>query len=46
MQLISAVFTIITFFSNKLEYEIKLANSLFNFYPQKRKITIRHLLFM
>ena len=41
MQLISAVFTIITFFSNKLEYEIKLANSLFNFYPQKRKITIR-----
>ena len=41
MQLISTVFTIITLLKNKLEFEIKLANSLFNFYPNKRKITIK-----
>ena len=41
MQLISTIFTIITFLTNRLEYEIKLANSLFNFYPKDKKISIK-----
>ena len=41
MQLISTVFTIITILTNKFEYEIKLINSLFNFYPSKRKISVK-----
>ena len=41
MQLISTVFTIITLLANKLECEIKLVNSLFNFYPNKRKIIVK-----
>ena len=41
MQLISTVFTIITILANKLVYEVKIANSLFNFYPTKRKISVK-----
>jgi hypothetical protein len=41
MQLISTIFTIITFLTNKLGYEMKLANSLFNFYPKERKISVK-----
>ena len=41
MQLISTIFTIITFLTNKLESEIKYANSLFNLYPNKRKICVK-----
>ena len=41
MQLISTVFTIITLCTNKLGYQIKLVNSLFNFYPKKRKIMVK-----
>ena len=41
MQLISTVFTIITILTNKLIYEVKLANSLFNFYPSIRKISVK-----
>ena len=41
MQLISTVFTIITLLTNKFQYEFKLVNSLFNFYPNKRKISVK-----
>ena len=41
MQLISTVFTIITLLTNKLIYEVKIANSLFDFYPTKRKISVK-----
>jgi hypothetical protein len=41
MQLISTVFTITTILANKLMYEVKIANSLFNFYPTKRKISVK-----
>ena len=41
MQLISTVFTITTILANKLVYEVKIANSLFNFYPTKRKISVK-----
>ena len=41
MQLISTVFTIISILTNKLIYEVKLSNSLFNFYPSKRKISVK-----
>ena len=42
MQLISTIFSVITFLTNKIEYEVKLVNSLFNFYPEKRKISLKH----
>ena len=42
MQLLSTIFTITTLLSNKLGYEIKLVNSLFNFYPSKRQISLKH----
>ena len=41
MQLISTIFTIVTFLTNKLESEIKLSNSLFNLYPKKGKICVK-----
>ena len=41
MQLISTVFTIITLLTNKLIYEVKIVNSLFDFYPTKRKISVK-----
>jgi hypothetical protein len=44
MQLISTIFSIITFLSNKIDHEVKLVNSIFNFYPNQKKITLRHKL--
>ena len=41
MQLISTIFTIVTFLTNKLETQIKFSNSLFNLYPNKRKICVK-----
>ena len=37
MQLISTIFSVATFFINKISNEIKLGNSIFNFYPKKEK---------
>ena len=42
MQLLSTIFTFTTLLSNKLGYEIKLVNSLFNFDPKKRQISLKH----
>ena len=42
MQLISTIFSILTFLTNKIEYEVQMVNSLFNFYPKKRKISLKH----
>ena len=42
MQLLSTIFSFATLLSNKLGYEIKLVNSLFNFYPKKRQISLKH----
>ena len=44
MQLISTIFSIITFFINKLNTEIQMVNSIFNFYPKKRKISLKYKL--
>ena len=44
MQLISTIFSIITFLSNKIDHEVKLVNSIFNFYPNQKKITLKHKL--
>ena len=44
MQLISTIFKIISFLSNKLGYEIKMVNSLFNIYPNKNKIKLKYKL--
>ena len=44
MQLISTIFSIITFLTNKIDIEVKLVNSIFNFYPRKRKISLKHKL--
>ena len=38
MQLISTLFSFITFLINKINNEIQLVNSIFNFYPSKRRI--------
>ena len=40
--LISTIFSIITFLTNKIDHEVKIVNSLFNFYPNKRKIALKH----
>ena len=45
MQLISTVFKIISFLSNRLGYEIKMVNSLFNIYPENKKISLKYKLF-
>ena len=42
MQLIATVFKIITFLSNKLSYELKMVNSLFNIYPEKKEIMLKY----
>ena len=42
MQLISTIFKIISLWSNKLSYEEKIINSLFNIYPEKKKITLKN----
>jgi len=44
MQLISTIFSIITFLSNKIDNEVRLVNSIFNFYPNQKKITLKHKL--
>ena len=44
MQLISTIFSIITFLFNKIDHEVKLVNSIFNFYPNQKKITLKHKL--
>ena len=44
MQLISTLFNIISLLNNRLGFEIKLVNSLFNIYPNDKKITLRHQL--
>lgn len=41
MQLISTIFKIISLWSNKLNYEEKIINSLFNIYPEKKKVTLK-----
>ena len=42
MQLIATIFKIITFLSNKLSYELKMVNSLFNIYPEKKEIILKY----
>ena len=42
MQLISTIFSIITFLTNKIDHEVQLVNALFNFYPKNRKICLKH----
>ena len=42
MQLISTIFKIISLLNNKLSYEIKLVNSLFNIYPKEKKISLKY----
>lgn len=42
MQLISTIFSILTFLTNKIDYQVKIVNCLFNFYPNKRKIALKH----
>jgi hypothetical protein len=44
MQLISTLFKIISLLFNKMSYEIKLVNNLFNIYPNEKKITLKHKL--
>ena len=44
MQLISTIFSIITFLTNKIDQEVQLVNSLFNFYPKLRKLSLKHQL--
>ena len=44
MQLISTLFSIITFFINKLNNEIHIVNSIFDFYPKKNKIALKYKL--
>ena len=44
MQLISAIFSFITFLVNKMNIETQLVNSIFNFYPKKRKISLKYKL--
>jgi hypothetical protein len=44
MQLISTIFKILTLLSNKLGYEIKMVNSLFNIYPKRNKIKLKYRL--
>ena len=44
MQLIMTIFKIITLLSNKLGYEIKMVNSLFNIYPENKKISLKYKL--
>ena len=44
MQLISTIFSVITFFVNRINNEIQLVNSIFNFYPKKRKISLKYQL--
>ena len=44
MQLIATFFKIISLLSNRLSYELKLVNSLFNINPEKQKISIKHRL--
>ena len=41
MQLISTVFTIIAFITNNLEFQINLFNSLYNYHPNRRKISLK-----
>ena len=42
MQLIATIFKIISLLSNKLGYEIKMVNSLFNIYPDKKNISLKY----
>ena len=44
MTLISTLFSIITFLTNKIDYEVRLVNNIFNFFPKKRKISLKHKL--
>ena len=42
MQMISTVFTIITMLTNKLQFEMKLFNSLYDYLPERRKISLKN----
>ena len=42
MQLISTIFSIITFLTKKIDHEVQIVNSIFNFYPKKKKISLKH----
>ena len=44
MQLISTLFSFITFLINKINTEIQLVNSIFNFYPRKKRISLKYQL--
>ena len=44
MQLIATIFKIISLLNNKLSYEIKLVNTLFNIIPKKKKIELKYKL--
>ena len=42
MQLIATLFKIMTFLINKLNYELKMVNSLFNIYQEKKEIMLKN----
>ena len=42
MQLIATLFKIMTFLINKLNYELKMVNSLFNIYQEKKEIMLKY----
>jgi hypothetical protein len=44
MQLISTIFSMTTFLLNRINNEIQLVNSIFNFYPKKRRISLKYQL--
>ena len=44
MQLISTIFSVTTFLLNRINNEIQLVNSIFNFYPKKRRISLKYQL--
>ncbi len=42
MQLISTIFTILTFLTKTIIHQLKLVNDLFEFYPKQRKISLKY----
>ena len=41
MQLISTIFTILTFLTKTLMHQLKLVNDIFDFYPKQNKISLK-----
>jgi len=42
MQLISTIFTILTFLTKTLMHQLKLVNDIFDFYPKQNKISLKY----